>query len=157
MAKSNSYFLPYCKRQNQFWSPRSFAMELYQTPAGNLDTFIAVNLQPNNQFLNQVRSAIHIICEFFRENCFRDTFPHGPRVIKVVKVSVWVPEGIMAGRRGRVQPWLPTLGQCSEYRCTKSHALDNTWTVKLLLSSFVAPINKCWEVLLCQICLSNCL
>ncbi|XP_015280623.1 PREDICTED: 2'-5'-oligoadenylate synthase 1-like [Gekko japonicus] len=60
------------------------AMEaLYETDARRLDKFIFDHLQPDQEFLNRVSDAIRIICEFLRENCFRDA-PQS-RVLKVVK------------------------------------------------------------------------
>ncbi|XP_015284841.1 PREDICTED: 2'-5'-oligoadenylate synthase 1-like [Gekko japonicus] len=60
-------------------------MELYATETRELDKFISGNLQPNEDFLGQVRRAINIICEFLRENCFKDAAPPRPRVLKVIK------------------------------------------------------------------------
>ncbi|KAL8180566.1 UNVERIFIED_CONTAM: hypothetical protein K2H54_027910, partial [Gekko kuhli] len=60
-------------------------MELYATEARKLDIFVSENLQPNEAFLVQVRQAINIICEFLREDCFRDAAPPKPRVLKVTK------------------------------------------------------------------------
>lgn len=57
---------------------------LCQTPARDLDKFIADLLQPNRQFLDQVNKAVDTICSFLRENCFRDS---PIKVLKVVKVS----------------------------------------------------------------------
>ncbi|XP_036295349.1 2'-5'-oligoadenylate synthase 3 [Pipistrellus kuhlii] len=55
---------------------------LCQTPARDLDKFIADLLQPNRQFLDQVNKAVDTICSFLRENCFRDS---PIKVLKVVK------------------------------------------------------------------------
>uniref|UniRef100_A0A8C0WF02 2'-5' oligoadenylate synthase n=1 Tax=Castor canadensis TaxID=51338 RepID=A0A8C0WF02_CASCN len=55
---------------------------LHQTPAGDLDKFIAELLQPNRQFLAQVNKAVNTICSFLRENCFRGS---PIKVLKVVK------------------------------------------------------------------------
>ncbi|XP_077163389.1 LOW QUALITY PROTEIN: 2'-5'-oligoadenylate synthase 1-like [Paroedura picta] len=60
-------------------------MELYKTETRKLDTFISENLQPNEDFLVQVRRAIHIICGFLQTNCFKDAAPPRPRVLKVIK------------------------------------------------------------------------
>ncbi|KAL8180567.1 UNVERIFIED_CONTAM: hypothetical protein K2H54_027931 [Gekko kuhli] len=57
---------------------------LYKTDARRLDKFIFDHLQPDQAFLSRVSDAIRIICEFLRENCFRDASPR-PRVLKVVK------------------------------------------------------------------------
>lgn len=57
---------------------------LYQTPAEDLDRFISKFLQPNGQFLDQVKKAVDAICSFLRENCFRNS---PIKVLKVVKVS----------------------------------------------------------------------
>uniref|UniRef100_A0A250XYX6 2'-5' oligoadenylate synthase n=1 Tax=Castor canadensis TaxID=51338 RepID=A0A250XYX6_CASCN len=52
------------------------------TPSHLLDKFIKDFLQPNKDFLGQVRSAVNIICDFLKENCFR----YSPtKVQKVVK------------------------------------------------------------------------
>uniref|UniRef100_H3BFZ3 2'-5' oligoadenylate synthase n=1 Tax=Latimeria chalumnae TaxID=7897 RepID=H3BFZ3_LATCH len=55
-------------------------MDLYQTPAKDLDKYIFNHLQPT-EFQSQVREAIHRICEFLRTKCFQ-----GSRLnIKVIK------------------------------------------------------------------------
>uniref|UniRef100_A0A286XAT5 2'-5' oligoadenylate synthase n=1 Tax=Cavia porcellus TaxID=10141 RepID=A0A286XAT5_CAVPO len=43
---------------------------LFMTPGHLLDKFIQDFLQPNKDFLEQVRKAVDIICSFLRENCF---------------------------------------------------------------------------------------
>uniref|UniRef100_A0A8C6W2Z0 2'-5'-oligoadenylate synthase 3 n=1 Tax=Nannospalax galili TaxID=1026970 RepID=A0A8C6W2Z0_NANGA len=55
---------------------------LHQTPAGDLDKFISEFLQPNRQFLDQVKKAVDVICSFLKENCFRNS---PIKVLKVVK------------------------------------------------------------------------
>uniref|UniRef100_A0A8D0GK07 2'-5' oligoadenylate synthase n=1 Tax=Sphenodon punctatus TaxID=8508 RepID=A0A8D0GK07_SPHPU len=54
-------------------------------PAPILDKFIMDNLQPDENFLKQARRAIDTIGDFLRHNCFRDSTPPPPRVLKVVK------------------------------------------------------------------------
>jgi hypothetical protein len=69
------------------WASPGFSPQpalLHQTPAGDLDKFIAELLQPNRQFLAQVNKAVNTICSFLRENCFRGS---PIKVLKVVKVS----------------------------------------------------------------------
>ncbi|XP_060105128.1 2'-5'-oligoadenylate synthase 3-like [Heteronotia binoei] len=61
------------------------AMDLYDTNAGRLDKFIFDHLQPDQEFLDDVRWAINFICTFLRENCFKDSPAPRPRVLKVVK------------------------------------------------------------------------
>nr|XP_028566472.1 2'-5'-oligoadenylate synthase 1A-like [Podarcis muralis] len=58
---------------------------LYKCGPKELDTFIFQNLQPNEEFNEQVRKAINIICEFLKSTCFRDFTPPRPKVLKVVK------------------------------------------------------------------------
>ncbi|XP_014642580.1 PREDICTED: 2'-5'-oligoadenylate synthase 3 [Ceratotherium simum simum] len=55
---------------------------LHQTPAEDLDKFISEFLQPDCDFLAQVKKAVDTICSFLRENCFRDS---PIKVLKVVK------------------------------------------------------------------------
>ncbi|XP_043924242.1 2'-5'-oligoadenylate synthase 3-like [Protopterus annectens] len=59
-------------------------MALYETPARLLDTFIMNNLQPDERFLSQVRTAVNIICDFLKTNCFKNSGSK-TKVIKVVK------------------------------------------------------------------------
>lgn len=68
----------------------SAMQELYDTDAGRLDKFIFDHLQPNQEFLRGVKGAISLICEFLRENCFKDAPPPRPRVLKVIKVGAGV-------------------------------------------------------------------
>lgn len=59
-------------------------MELRNTSASCLDKFIEDHLQPDTRFRREVKRAIHIICSFLKERCFR--FSSNPvRVSKVVK------------------------------------------------------------------------
>uniref|UniRef100_A0A8B9QFV7 Polymerase nucleotidyl transferase domain-containing protein n=1 Tax=Apteryx owenii TaxID=8824 RepID=A0A8B9QFV7_APTOW len=60
-------------------------MELYDTPSRQLDKFIYEVLQPDSIFLEQLRRAVHTICEFLRDNCFAGAPPPRTRVLKVVK------------------------------------------------------------------------
>ncbi|CAO2629448.1 2'-5'-oligoadenylate synthase 2, partial [Lemmus lemmus] len=55
---------------------------LFITPSHLLDTFIKDFLQPNEKFLEQIRKAVHIICEFLKNNCFKDS---STKVLKPVK------------------------------------------------------------------------
>ncbi|CAO2629259.1 2'-5'-oligoadenylate synthase 3 [Lemmus lemmus] len=55
---------------------------LFITPSHLLDTFIKDFLQPNEKFLEQIRKAVHIICEFLKNNCFKDS---STKVQKTVK------------------------------------------------------------------------
>ncbi|XP_008059933.1 2'-5'-oligoadenylate synthase 1 isoform X1 [Carlito syrichta] len=59
-------------------------MDLRSTPARFLDKFIELYLLPNTHFRMQVKQAIHIICEFLKERCFRSG-PYRVRILKVVK------------------------------------------------------------------------
>ncbi|XP_040842894.1 2'-5'-oligoadenylate synthase 1 [Ochotona curzoniae] len=59
-------------------------MELKETPAKLLDKFIEEQLLPNTRFREQVKEAVHIICSFLKERCFRGA-SHPVRVSKVVK------------------------------------------------------------------------
>ncbi|XP_042817443.1 2'-5'-oligoadenylate synthase 3 isoform X3 [Panthera tigris] len=55
---------------------------LYATPGHLLDKFIKDFLQPNRNFLDQIATAVDIICRFLQKNCF----PHSAtRVQKTVK------------------------------------------------------------------------
>ncbi|XP_038201226.1 2'-5'-oligoadenylate synthase 2 [Arvicola amphibius] len=55
---------------------------LFITPSHLLDKFIIDFLQPNEKFLEQIRKAVNIICEFLKENCFKDS---STKVLKAVK------------------------------------------------------------------------
>ncbi|KAK7795212.1 hypothetical protein U0070_003353 [Myodes glareolus] len=55
---------------------------LFITPSHLLDTFIKDFLQPNEKFLEQIRKAVNIICEFLKNNCFKDS---STKVLKPVK------------------------------------------------------------------------
>ncbi|XP_054450337.1 2'-5'-oligoadenylate synthase 2 [Pteronotus mesoamericanus] len=44
---------------------------LHETPGHRLDAFIKFFLQPNQTFLDQMSSAVDIICRFLREECFQ--------------------------------------------------------------------------------------
>ncbi|PNI64547.1 OAS2 isoform 1 [Pan troglodytes] len=46
---------------------------LFTTPGHLLDKFIKEFLQPNKCFLEQIDSAVNIICTFLKENCFRQS------------------------------------------------------------------------------------
>ncbi|EHH21201.1 hypothetical protein EGK_04211 [Macaca mulatta] len=46
---------------------------LFTTPGHLLDKFIKEFLQPNKFFLEQIDSAVDIICTFLKENCFRQS------------------------------------------------------------------------------------
>ncbi|XP_065745330.1 2'-5'-oligoadenylate synthase 1-like [Phocoena phocoena] len=59
-------------------------MKLSDTPAKDLDKFIEDHLLPDEDFRAQVNEAIHIICSFLKERCFRGA-PDPVRVSKVVK------------------------------------------------------------------------
>lgn len=64
--------------------PHSQPAPLYATPGHLLDKFIKDFLQPNRNFLDQIATAVDIICRFLQKNCF----PHSAtRVQKTVKVS----------------------------------------------------------------------
>lgn len=69
-------------------SPPNFSppqpTSLFITPSHLLDTFIIDFLQSNKKFLKQIRKAVNIICEFLKNNCFKDS---STKVQKVVKVS----------------------------------------------------------------------
>ncbi|XP_036028111.1 2'-5'-oligoadenylate synthase 2 [Onychomys torridus] len=55
---------------------------LFITPSHLLDTFIKDFLQPNKDFLEQIKGAVDIICKFLKENCFQD---QSTKVQKTVK------------------------------------------------------------------------
>ncbi|XP_069475440.1 2'-5'-oligoadenylate synthase 1-like [Ambystoma mexicanum] len=55
-------------------------MDLYDTPGGRLDAWIAQNLLPDEEFSRQIREATHRTAEFLKGICFRET-----TVSKVVK------------------------------------------------------------------------
>ncbi|XP_043924240.1 2'-5'-oligoadenylate synthase 1A-like isoform X2 [Protopterus annectens] len=59
-------------------------MELYNTSPKQLDTFIMEYLQPNEAFLSQVKHAINLICNFLKENCFKNS-DSKIKVLKIVK------------------------------------------------------------------------
>ncbi|XP_057620733.1 2'-5'-oligoadenylate synthase 2-like [Chionomys nivalis] len=61
---------------------RSQPTSLFVTPSHLLDTFIKDLLQPNEKFLEQIRKAVNIICEFLKNNCFKDS---STKVLKAVK------------------------------------------------------------------------
>lgn len=56
---------------------------LFMTPGHLLDKFIKEFLQPNKFFLEQIDSAVDIICTFLKENCFRQSTAK----IQIVQVS----------------------------------------------------------------------
>ncbi|XP_025060169.1 2'-5'-oligoadenylate synthase 1-like [Alligator sinensis] len=47
-------------------------MELYQVRARDLDAWIADNLQPSEEFQQQVKDTVRRICDFLKEQCFED-------------------------------------------------------------------------------------
>ncbi|XP_075795645.1 2'-5'-oligoadenylate synthase 1-like [Pelodiscus sinensis] len=47
-------------------------MELYEVPAGSLDTWIMENLQPSEEFRLQVKDTVRRLCDFLKETCFED-------------------------------------------------------------------------------------
>nr|XP_048278264.1 2'-5'-oligoadenylate synthase 2 isoform X2 [Myodes glareolus] len=55
---------------------------LFITPSHLLDKFIKDFLQPNEKFLDNIGKAVYIICEFLKNNCFKDS---STKVQKVVK------------------------------------------------------------------------
>ncbi|XP_036265602.1 2'-5'-oligoadenylate synthase 1-like [Pipistrellus kuhlii] len=59
-------------------------MMLSHTRARELDKFIEDHLLPDTLFRMRVRKAVHEICSFLKERCFRGA-PHRVRVSKVVK------------------------------------------------------------------------
>ncbi|KAJ6656542.1 hypothetical protein lerEdw1_003668 [Lerista edwardsae] len=64
------------------------AVDFYQVEGKKLDKFINDYLQPNEEFLEQVRHAIKHICDFLKENCFKDEQSWNrasTRVRKIVK------------------------------------------------------------------------
>ncbi|KAL8180568.1 UNVERIFIED_CONTAM: hypothetical protein K2H54_027963 [Gekko kuhli] len=58
---------------------------LYNADARRLDKLISDHLLPDEEFSRRVSRAIDTICEFLRENCFRDKPLPRARVLKVVK------------------------------------------------------------------------
>ncbi|XP_026981089.1 2'-5'-oligoadenylate synthase 1 [Sagmatias obliquidens] len=71
-----------------------------KTRANQLDKFIEDRHLPDKDFRTQVNEAIHIICSFVKERCFRWA-PDPVRVSKVVKVSPELPgwgEGVWSMR-----------------------------------------------------------
>ncbi|KAJ6656593.1 hypothetical protein lerEdw1_003480 [Lerista edwardsae] len=62
-------------------------MDFYSIEARKLDKFIYDYLQPDEEFLQQVRHAIYCICTFLKENCFKDEqswFWTNTRVLKII-------------------------------------------------------------------------
>ncbi|KAL6035452.1 hypothetical protein STEG23_005654, partial [Scotinomys teguina] len=55
---------------------------LFITPSHLLNKFIQDFLQPNEKFLEQIRRAVHIICEFLKAQCFQHS---NTKVLKPVK------------------------------------------------------------------------
>nr|XP_014433874.1 2'-5'-oligoadenylate synthase 1-like [Pelodiscus sinensis] len=55
-------------------------MELYEVPAGSLDTWIMENLQPSEEFRLQVKDTVRRLCDFLKETCFEDI-----KLLKTVK------------------------------------------------------------------------
>ncbi|XP_026634194.1 2'-5'-oligoadenylate synthase 2 [Microtus ochrogaster] len=55
---------------------------LFITPSHLLDTFIKDFLQPNEKFLEQIKKAVNIVCEFLKNNCFKDS---STKVLKAIK------------------------------------------------------------------------
>ncbi|XP_074861177.1 2'-5'-oligoadenylate synthase 1-like [Carettochelys insculpta] len=55
-------------------------MELFQVPAGSLDEWVMLHLQPSEEFTRQVKDAVQRICEFLKVRCFDDI-----KVLKTVK------------------------------------------------------------------------
>ncbi|XP_024597356.1 2'-5'-oligoadenylate synthase 1-like [Neophocaena asiaeorientalis asiaeorientalis] len=58
--------------------------KLRKTRANQLDKFFKDRLLPDKDFRAQVNEAIHIICSFLKERCFRGA-SHPVRVSQVVK------------------------------------------------------------------------
>ncbi|XP_038200639.1 2'-5'-oligoadenylate synthase 1 [Arvicola amphibius] len=58
--------------------------KLSSTPARDLDKFIEYHLLPDTTFRDEVKAAIHTVCAFLKERCFRGA-AHPVRVSKVVK------------------------------------------------------------------------
>lgn len=87
-------------------------MPLFITPSHFLDKFIKDFLQPDEDFLKQIKRAVHIICSFLKETCFRNS---DTKVLKTVKVSAGpspIPvlgyqEGKAEGERHFTFPFLP--------------------------------------------------
>ncbi|XP_028609750.1 2'-5'-oligoadenylate synthase 2 isoform X1 [Grammomys surdaster] len=57
-------------------------MPLFNTPSHLLDKFIYDFLQPDKVFIDQIKTAVDIICSFLKEKCFRNS---GTKVLKTVK------------------------------------------------------------------------
>uniref|UniRef100_A0A8C8W7I7 2'-5' oligoadenylate synthase n=1 Tax=Peromyscus maniculatus bairdii TaxID=230844 RepID=A0A8C8W7I7_PERMB len=55
---------------------------LFITPSHLLNKFIEHFLQPDKDFLDQIKRAVHTICKFLKENCFQD---QSTKVLKTVK------------------------------------------------------------------------
>ncbi|XP_023576321.1 2'-5'-oligoadenylate synthase 2 [Octodon degus] len=55
---------------------------LFMTPGHQLDKFIKDFLEPNEDFLCQIRKAVDIICSFLRETCFKSSPTKVQRIIK---------------------------------------------------------------------------
>ena len=68
---------------------------LHETPGHRLDAFIKFFLQPNQTFLDQMSSAVDVICSFLKEECFRHS---ATKVQKSVKVSLAFLTRGVAGR-----------------------------------------------------------
>uniref|UniRef100_A0A8C0WEC4 2'-5' oligoadenylate synthase n=1 Tax=Castor canadensis TaxID=51338 RepID=A0A8C0WEC4_CASCN len=84
LKEEASHWLTSPSLNNELPAPRWNVLPapLFMTPSHLLDKFIKDFLQPNKDFLGQVRSAVNIICDFLKENCFR----YSPtKVQKVVK------------------------------------------------------------------------
>ncbi|XP_005403266.2 PREDICTED: 2'-5'-oligoadenylate synthase 2 [Chinchilla lanigera] len=58
------------------------AAPLFMTPGHLLDKFIKDFLQPNKDFLEQIRKAVDIICSFLKENCFRHSITKVQSTVK---------------------------------------------------------------------------
>ncbi|XP_051017547.1 2'-5'-oligoadenylate synthase 2 [Acomys russatus] len=58
-------------------------VSLFVTPSHFLDKFIKEFLQPNKDFLDQIKGAVDVICSFLKENCFRHL--NTIKVLKAVK------------------------------------------------------------------------
>ena len=83
---------------------------LFITPSHLLDTFIKDFLEPNEKFLKQIKKDVNTICEFLKNNCFKDS---STKVLKAVKVSTGQLLGAREARvrAGRISPSLSTLGR----------------------------------------------
>lgn len=57
-------------------------MPLFITPSHCLDKFIKDFLQPNKDYLDQIKRAVDIICSFLKETCFQDS---DIKVLKTIK------------------------------------------------------------------------